>query len=86
LAAGFREGAVGGYETRQHRRDESGRFDIRLLRFARERFGIGNKIAMDGGRKLDRQLDRLVVFDRSKFEFCHQCLLIFDRVRARDHG
>jgi hypothetical protein len=70
----FGESAVGGHETREHWRDESGRFDIRLQHLAGERFGIGNKIAMDGGRELDRQLDRLVVLDRHKLEFCHQCL------------
>ena len=55
-----------------------------LAGLARERLAIGDKIAMEGCRQLDGQLDRLVVRDRSELQLRHGGLLTCDRVREPD--
>jgi hypothetical protein len=44
--------------------------------------GVGDEIAMDGGWKLDGELDRSVVWDRRKFQFRHRDALRFEKARA----
>jgi hypothetical protein len=46
------KGAIRRHEPRQHRRDEFRRLDL-LSVLAREDFGIGDEVAMHGGRQLD---------------------------------
>jgi len=82
-AAELGEGAVGRHEARQHRRDQFRRFDRALSGLAGERLAVGNKVAMNGGGKLDRELHRPVVGDDAQLQLGQGHLLTRGRVRER---
>jgi L-lactate dehydrogenase len=81
-----RECAVGRHEPRQHGRNELGGLESFSRRLTREGLGVGDEIAMQRRRQLDRHLYRLVVFDRAELQLCHDRLFNLGRARARGHG
>ena len=85
-AAELCEGAVSRHEALAASARSACRFDSALSGLPREHLAIGDEIAMDGSRKLDRQLHRLVVGDDAELQFCQGHLLKRGRVRARDRA
>jgi hypothetical protein len=69
LARSLASGA--GDEAREHRRDEFGWVDGGLSGFATQGIGVGDEVAVYRRRQFDRQLDRLVVGNRTEFQLCH---------------
>ena len=80
------EGAVGRHEALKHRGDQLRGFDGTSPCLPSERLAVGDEIAMDGRRKLDRQLHRPVVGDDAELQLGQVDLLKRDRVRERDRG
>ena len=70
----------------EHRGDQLRGFDGALSGLPREHLAIGDEIAMDGSRKLDRQLHRPVVGNDAELQLGQGDLLKRGRVRARDRG
>lgn len=64
------ETPVGCHKPREHGRDQSGRLYC-LTGFARQCISVSNQLSMYLGRQFRRDLDRLVVRNRSNFEFGH---------------
>ena len=82
----LRERPVRRHEPRQHGRNEFRGLESFSRRLAREGLGVGDEIAMQRRRQLDRHLHRLVVFDRAELQLRHHRLFNSGRVRARGHG
>jgi hypothetical protein len=85
-AAELGEGAIGRHEPLEHRGDQLGGFDSALSGLSREHLTVGHEIAMEGSRKLDRQLHRPFVGNDAELQFGQGDLLKRGRVRARDRA
>jgi DNA-binding transcriptional LysR family regulator len=82
----LREPAIGLHEAGQHGADQLRRLDPGLAGLAAEGLGIGDEIAMERRRQLDRQPDGLVVEDRPELQLRHRRPLSRDRVRGPSRG
>ena len=83
----FREGAVSRHKTRQHGTDQLRGLDRAFAGFAAKRISVSDQIAVNGGRKFDRQLDRLVGIVPS-FSFAMivaSCAVGFENEVVRDY-
>ncbi len=80
---GLRENPVSRHEAGQHRPDQFCRFDGALPGFAREDLPVGEQILVHCRRKLQGQLDGLVVGDSSQLELFQQGLLNRDTVQEQ---
>jgi len=72
---GFCEAAVGGDEALEHGDDKARGIGGVLLGFTAEDFGVGDEVAVEGGREVERDLYGLVVGDGAEFQFRHLGIL-----------
>src|SRR6266566_6892195 len=75
--------AVRRHEPGEHRRHKLDGLDY-LTVFLRKNLGVGNEIAMHGGRQFDGEFDRPVIRNGGKLQLSHWVKLNSGRARVRD--